>query len=336
MIMVYFTVISCFFLAFFSVLLSFQIFRLKREIKEKEDRFAMEKERYVSQEQKTHEELSRIRSFELFARLVNQSPNAIMLMDKEANIKWINRGFSEMYEYSFAEFTSALGNNYRQTSFSPDVQSRLDFIASRKEPYRYEALNVTRTGRSLWTQTALMPILDVSGEITHLVTIDTDIDQRIRMSDNLIAEMEKLNGYIDQLSQRLSHLDNEFRSLFESINDMYSLIDNTGDILRFIKDISGKTKILGFNASIEANRAGEYGRGFQVITSEIIDISEQTILSVKQIKEIVDSIQKKQNELILRKTTSENQIDDYQDQFNMLHQKVENIKSAIEAFKTLA
>lgn len=73
-----------------------------------------------------------------------------------------------------------------------------------------------------------------------------------------------------------------------------------------------------------------------MITSEIIDISEQTILSVKQIKEIVDSIQKKQNELILRKTTSENQIDDYQDQFNMLHQKVENIKSAIEAFKTLA
>jgi methyl-accepting chemotaxis protein len=145
------------------------------------------------------------------------------------------------------------------------------------------------------------------------------------VSDNLIAEMGQLNGFIDQLSNRLSQLDTEFRSLFESINDMYSLIDNTGDILRFIKDISGKTKILGFNASIEANRAGQYGRGFQVITSEIIDISEQTIFSVKQIKEIVDSIQKKQHELNIRKTTSERQIDGYQDQFKMLHQKVDNI-----------
>jgi PAS domain S-box-containing protein len=293
-------------------------------------------ERYSSELLKMEQKLGYYSSFELFAHLVSQSPNAIMLMDKDANIKWINKGFSDMYEYTFDEFTAALGKNYRQTSFSPDVQHRLDFIEQTKQPYRYEALNVTRTGRSLWTQTALMPILDQNGEITNLVTIDTDIDQRVTKSDNLVSEMEKLNSQIDNLSIQLKGLDNEFRNLFQSIVELYALIDKTNEILQFIKAISDKTKILGFNASIEANRAGESGNGFRVITNEIIDISDQTVASIKEIKLIVDSIQSKQNELINRKLDSENSIKDYHEDFDLLKKEVASIKSAISEFKSLA
>ena len=273
---------------------------------------------------------------EVLATVVRQSPNAIMLMDKEGNIQWINLGFTEMYGYTFDQFTAALGHNYRQTSFSPDVQHRLDTIAATKEPYRYEALNISRHGRELWTQTALVPVLDVDGHISHMVTIDTDIHNRVVQSDHLIAEMEQLNEKIDHLGQQYGVLNSNFASLFNGINELYQLIDQTDQILKFIKSISDETKILGINASIEAARAGAHGQGFRVITNAIIDISAKTIQSIKEINQILGSISEKQDELIVKKADSENRMKHYQELVVTLKSDVRNIESSIEKFKSLA
>lgn len=273
---------------------------------------------------------------EVLATVVRQSPNAIMLMDGEGNIQWINQGFTEMYGYTFDQFTAALGSNYRQTSFSPDVQHRLDTIAVTKQPYRYEALNISRIGRELWTQTALVPVLDDEGHISHMVTIDTDIHNRVDQSDHLITEMEQLNVKIDHLGQQYGVLNSNFSSLFSGINELYQLIDQTDQILRFIKSISDETKILGINASIEAARAGAHGQGFRVITNAIIDISAKTIQSIKEINQILCSISEKQEELIVKKADSENRMKHYQELVATLKSDVRNIESSIEKFKSLA
>lgn len=279
---------------------------------------------------------AKCRSNAVLSALVNQSPNAIMLMDRDGNIIGINKGFVDMYEYDFKEFTDALGTNYRQTSFSPNVQHRLDTIAITKKPIRYEALNITRTGKEIWTQTALMPILDIDGNITNLVTIDTDIHQRVTQSDRLVSEIDELNGKVDALSDRFSRVEGTFADLFESISELYGWVVQTNQILKFIKDISDKTKILGLNASIEASRAGEFGAGFRVITNEIIEISESTIQSVAQIKGIIGSIIHKQDELIDRRNVSEKQMDDLKNMFSVLKQELTNVEIAVSEFKSLA
>lgn len=275
-------------------------------------------------------------SKEMLIRLVDQSPNAIMLMDADGNILYVNQGFENMYEYSFDEFTRALGKNYRQTSFSPNVEQRLRTIRETKQPIRYEAPNITRTGRSLWTQTALMPILDEKNEITHLVTIDTDIHQRVVKSDNLVRETERLNQQLDQLVEQFSLMGTDFKNLFVSIGDLYLLIDKTDSILKFIKEISDKTRILGFNASIEANRAGSHGLGFRVITNEIVEISAKTIDSINQINHILSEINTKQQELMGRKESSEFMLKEHQNIFSELKKEVIEIETSIEEFKSLA
>lgn len=273
---------------------------------------------------------------EALSRLVDQSPNAIMLMDSNANILSVNKGFEAMYEYDFASFIRNLGDNYRQTSFSSEVQNRLDWVFENKLPFRYEALNVTRTGKEIWTQTALMPLLDNRGEISHLVTIDTDIHQRVIKSDGLVEEMETLNAKIDQLSQRYKGLKTESENLFSAISGLYALIEETKTILSFIKSVSDETRILGFNASIEASRAGEYGSGFRVITNQIVEISHNTIKSVSEISEIVDSITSKQDELMIRKDDSEDQIKEHEKGIAALKELVVNIEQSIAEFKSLS
>lgn len=273
---------------------------------------------------------------ELLARVVKQSPNAIMIMDCNGDIKMINEGFTKMYGYTFDEFTSVLGGNYRQTSFSPDVQNRLDTVFATRMPFRYEAPNITRNNRQLWTQTALMPILNTEGEITHLATIDTDIDMRVDKSDRLVEEMEQLNKKIDRISDEFKHFSNEFTIAFSRIDKLYEAISQTDSILRFIEGISAQTRLLGFNASIEAGRAGDYGNSFRVITSEIVDIAQRTSTRVQQIKNIFDSIKSEQGILNKNKQKTEKNINNLENSLIDMKKELVTIENAISEFKSLS
>ncbi|HOV13736.1 MAG TPA: methyl-accepting chemotaxis protein [Spirochaetota bacterium] len=53
------------------------------------------------------------------------------------------------------------------------------------------------------------------------------------------------------------------------------------DLLKSIEDISEKTNLLSINASIESARAGNYGRGFSVVASEIRKLSSKSKDSLK-------------------------------------------------------
>ncbi|MEW6608608.1 MAG: methyl-accepting chemotaxis protein, partial [bacterium] len=64
-----------------------------------------------------------------------------------------------------------------------------------------------------------------------------------------------------------------------------------GEILELINNIAAETKLIAFNAAIEASRAGEAGRGFAVVAVEVKKLAENVVESTKTIKEIASEIQ---------------------------------------------
>lgn len=311
-----------------------------RKLLKKTNQLMHEKDEIDNDLQNLKKELKTIQSereaYKILADLVIQSPNAIMLMDDDGNILWINEGFSKMYEYNYAEFTRALGKNYRQTSFSPNVEERISFIKKHKRPYRYEALNITKTGKKLWTQTALVPILDEYGQIRNMVTIDTDIHQRVTRSDELVHKVDIMIDNFESLRRQLAAFQNELVNLYHSIDQMYRLIERTDQILAFIKEISEKTKILGINASIEAHMAGDNGKGFRVIANEIVSISHHTLERISQIADILESISKQQAFMLAQKEGSAQTFGNIMGAISNLQLELKKIEMAIEEFKSLA
>jgi len=71
-----------------------------------------------------------------------------------------------------------------------------------------------------------------------------------------------------------------------------TLLDSSGkltSIMNILQDIFDKIQLLALNASIEAARAGEAGRGFAVVADEVNKLSEQSVMSLKEINVNIQS-----------------------------------------------
>jgi len=71
------------------------------------------------------------------------------------------------------------------------------------------------------------------------------------------------------------------------------------EVLNLIKEIAGEIHLLAVNAAIESAAAGEHGRRFAVVASEVRRLAERTRESAEEIKGIVGEIQSATNTSVL-------------------------------------
>ncbi len=96
----------------------------------------------------------------------------------------------------------------------------------------------------------------------------------------------------------LLHMGNTMRNVVEatqSINTKLVVLNekagNINQVITTISKVAEQTNLLSLNAAIEAEKAGEHGRGFSVVAIEIRRLADQTAVATYDIGQTVKEIQ---------------------------------------------
>lgn len=150
----------------------------------------------------------------------------------------------------------------------------------------------------------------ITGSIVHQDGQIENMTEQLVSSGRSIDDLESTSKAMNQLSSttqdsasagkvEIDHLNREIKTIAaimqESEDRMLMLrqkMENIGEILTVIGNVSAQTNLLALNASIEAARAGEHGRGFAVVADEVRKLAEDSHQSVEKISGILNEIVK--------------------------------------------
>ncbi len=110
-------------------------------------------------------------------------------------------------------------------------------------------------------------------------------------AEELAASSQEIARQISDVAQRASLAADEAQTTSTSVRELEGLADSIGEVVGAIKDIADQTNLLALNATIEAARAGEAGKGFAVVADEVKKLAMETAQKTEEIDGRVGRIQ---------------------------------------------
>ena len=185
------------------------------------------------------------------------------------------------------------------------MAGKIDFISITEEMAK--TMSGTRAGFSIGINSNKTRIgaIGISGDpqqmkpiamiASHVISLEYErklyMDHINSMANDINESLQESSAGLEEISASSDHQ----LSSIESLNDMVltakTKVMETNQIIDFIQKISKQTNILGINASIEAARLGNDGRGFGIVASEVRKLAESTATSVSKIDDVLKNIQ---------------------------------------------
>jgi methyl-accepting chemotaxis protein len=97
---------------------------------------------------------------------------------------------------------------------------------------------------------------------------------------------------------------------FDAIENLSKRVATIGKILSVIDEVAEQTNLLSLNASIIAAQAGERGKSFSVVASEIKELAKRTGNNTREISEIILGVRKDTERAVSAITLSEKRIEE--------------------------
>ncbi|SES99239.1 methyl-accepting chemotaxis protein [[Clostridium] polysaccharolyticum] len=136
---------------------------------------------------------------------------------------------------------------------------------------------------------------------------------------NMLNELIKANSHTISISE----------DVVNGIFHANEAAEKIRQVTNAISDIANQTNLLSLNASIEAAHAGEAGRGFSVVASNISNLATDSANSAKEIQNIIETILHISENNVKLATEIKNATDQEGSVLNQVNKSFETVSSKI-------
>jgi methyl-accepting chemotaxis protein len=117
-------------------------------------------------------------------------------------------------------------------------------------------------------------------------------------AEELTASIAEISRQVAEQTRIAQAAVEEAKRTDSTVASLSQAAQQIGEVVSLIQEIAEQTNLLALNATIEAARAGEAGKGFAVVASEVKNLASQTAKATEDISKQVGMIQHVSNDAV--------------------------------------
>jgi len=177
-------------------------------------------------------------------------------------------------------------------------------------------------------------IQEIEATIKNNTQIAVEIAEKTSSVAAIARKMENdvIHGFsiLQRNVEQIEDIKNKNDGIISGIIALGNKITKIRDIIKTINTITDQTKVIAFNAALEAASAGEKGKRFSVVASEVNRLADDIASLTKQIRDRVEEIQGSSSKLIISSEEGAEKITEGNNLIKELEETFRQIRSGAE------
>ncbi len=182
-------------------------------------------------------------------------------------------------------------------------------------------------------QTSIEQAASIKECLSTMETIKSKLEQIVKSTQSVSSNAEittkSISNAVSLLNQnilKISEINDANIDTIAGIKNLSEMIEHIYESIDTIESITEKTRIIAFNAELEATTAGNKGENFHIVANEIRRLTATVTESVTEIKEGIKEIQESSDNLIVSSEGGTQKIREGSELFTSLEENFNELK----------
>ncbi|HEV7331802.1 MAG TPA: PAS domain S-box protein [Flavisolibacter sp.] len=151
----------------------------------------------ITERKQAEEELRKL------SLVAKETEDAVIMLDPESRITWVNAAFTRMTGYRFEEAIGKMPSVLLNGSDTcAETLAYINAQQQQKLPVQVEILNYKKSGEPFWSDMSMQPLFDRNGNVEQYFSIRKDITERKKLESELTEQQKKITAAVISAQER--------------------------------------------------------------------------------------------------------------------------------------